>query len=87
MTGQPAGASLPADWTPPPRGLLYATPVPEEEGGGIAVGCDCGTVTHLVIEGAERLTARTEMSFTCDGCLSVHWFHVGPAPATREAGS
>jgi hypothetical protein len=78
--------TVPANWTPPPRSLLYATPVPPEEGGGIDFGCDCGTVTRIVIEGAERLTGPAEMSFTCD-CLSVHWFTVRPdgtpAPGAR----
>jgi hypothetical protein len=76
-------AELPANWTPPPRSLLYATPAPPEEGGGTIIGCDCGTVTHLIIEGADQLTARTEMSFTCDGCLSVHWFTIGPEEVSR----
>lgn len=75
---------LPAGWTPPPRSLLYATPVPPEEGGGIAVGCDCGTVTHLIIEGAGGLSGPAEMSFTCN-CLSVHWFTVGPGGIPEEA--
>lgn len=71
---------LPADWTPPPRSLPYAKPGTPEEGGGIIIGCDCGTTTHLIIDGAEQLTAQVEMSFTC-ACLSVHWFTAGPLEA------
>lgn len=69
---------LPLNWTPPPRSLLYARPA---EGGGLEIGCDCGTVTHLIIDGTGQLTGTVEMSFTCD-CLSVHWFTVGPGGAS-----
>jgi len=76
-------AELPADWTPPPRSILYVEYLAADK--GVVVGCDCGAATHLVIEGAEKLTARTEMSFTC-ACLSVHWFTVGPAEAVTPGG-
>jgi len=72
-------SGLPADWTPPPRSLLYVRPVPAEQGGGLLIGCDCATETHLVIDGLDQLTECREMAFTCDGCQSVTWFTVGPA--------
>lgn len=72
-------AELPPNWTPPPRSLLYATAVPPEQGGGILFACDCGTATRLIIDSDGAMPALGEMSFTCDGCTSVHWFTVGQA--------
>ena len=63
---------------PPPRSLLWIKTVPAEQGGGLEIACDCGNFTHLRIEfedGAE-LEAH-EVPFTCDGCLSTHWFTLG----------
>lgn len=74
-------AELPADWTPPPRSILYARPFTNEEGSGVIIGCDCGTTTQVVIEGIEHFTSPSEMSITCS-CLSVHWFTVGPVEVT-----
>lgn len=71
-------ADLPDDWTPPPRGIISVTPAAAEHGGGILIGCDCGTTTHLVIEDIEHLPVPMEAAFTCEGCGSVHWFKAGP---------
>lgn len=69
---------------PPPRSLISVQPVPAEQGGGVLIGCDCGTSTQLVIEGVANLTHKTELAFTCDGCQSVHWFWVGPLAEAGE---
>jgi hypothetical protein len=70
---------MPADdYTPPPRSLLWAKPVEAEDGPGIELGCDCGTVTVVVIVGADRLTVPEDVAATCDGCNSVRWITVGP---------
>jgi hypothetical protein len=69
---------LPPDFTPPPRSIIHVEMVPDEQGGGVLIGCDCATTTHLIIEDADKLTEDREMAFTCDGCHSVHWFTVGP---------
>lgn len=74
-------AELPPDWTPPPRSLLYARTVPPEQGGGMEIGCDCGTITQLIIDSDGAVPALGEMAFTCGGCQSVHWFTVGPGVA------
>jgi hypothetical protein len=66
-----------AETLPPPRGIISVRPVPDEQGGGVLIGCDCGTTTHLVIDAA-GLTEAREAAFTCDGCMSVSWFTVTP---------
>lgn len=68
-----------SDHLPPPRSLLYVRPVPAEQGGGVEIACDCGTITQLIIEDAGQLTEPREAALTCEGCQSVHWFTVGPA--------
>lgn len=80
-------STLPPDWTPPPRSLLYVKAVPAEEGGGVEIACDCGTLTHLIIEGADQVTEQREMAFTCAGCQSVTWFTVGPLGQDGDAES
>lgn len=67
-----------SDYLPPPRSILSVEAALPEEGGGLLIACDCGTTTQLVIDGAENLTERQELAFTCDGCQSVTWFTVGP---------
>lgn len=69
---------------PPPRSLVSVQPVPPEQGGGVLIGCDCGTSTHLVIEGVSNLTETVERAFTCSGCQSAHWFTVGPLAEAGE---
>lgn len=66
------------DYIPPPRSLLWAKPVSAEEGPAIELGCDCGTVTVLVVPGAERLTVPQEVAVTCGGCNSVRWITADP---------
>ena len=62
---------------PPPRSLISVQPVPAAEGGGVLLGCDCGTSTQLVIKGVSNLAHKTELAFTCT-CGSSHWFTVAP---------
>ena len=76
-------SELPADWTPPPRGIVDIRLAAPENGGGILIGCDCGTTTQLVIEDIEHLATPQDMSFCCHGCQSVHWFVA--SPAARDA--
>lgn len=68
------------DFVPPPRSLVSVQPLPPDQGGGVLAVCDCGTSTHLVLNGLEHLTETREMAFTCDGCQSVHWFIAGQVP-------
>jgi len=58
------------------RSLISAEPLPAALGGGITLGCDCGTTTHLVIEVEGVLTRPREVGVTCDGCLTTHWVTV-----------
>jgi hypothetical protein len=81
--GEPYGAD--SAILPPPRGLLGVQPIPPEEGGGLLVICDCATSTQWVIEGIEHLTGPVELPFTCEGCMSVTWFMIGP-PAEAARG-
>ena len=75
------------DYIPPPRSLLWANPVETERGPGIELGCDCGTVTQLIIEGADRIAQPQEIAVTCEGCNSVRWITVGPVDQLeQEAG-
>ena len=67
-----------SDYLPPPRSILSIEAVPPEEGSGLLIACDCGSVTQLVIDGLEHLSGRRELAFTCDGCQSSTWFTVGP---------
>lgn len=70
--------SMPDDYVPPPRSLLWAKPVPTEHGPGIELGCDCGHVMVLVITDADQVTEPQEIAATCDGCNSTRWITVGP---------
>jgi hypothetical protein len=72
------------DYIPPPRSLLWANPVSTEQGPGIELGCDCGTSTILVIDGADQLTELREIAATCDGCNSTRWITVGPADQLEQ---
>jgi hypothetical protein len=67
---------------PPRRSLISVEPAPAWSGGGVLLGCDCGTTTHLIIEDAELLTEPREAAFTCDGCQTPSWFTVGPTPTS-----
>jgi hypothetical protein len=67
-----------AETLPPPRGIISLRAVPDEQGGGVLIGCDCGTTTHLIIDFDSGLTEPREAAFTCDGCTSVTWFMVTP---------
>lgn len=71
-------STLPDDWTPPPRSIIGVDLAPPELG-GVLVGCDCGTTTHLMVDDMAGLTEPREAAFTCGGCQSVHWFTVYPA--------
>ena len=73
----------------PGRSLLFVKAVPAEEGGGLLIGCDCGTTTHLHIEADGTLAETCEIAVTCDGCHSVNWFTVGPVslPVPRDTGT
>lgn len=44
---------------------------------GVEVLCDCGMTTVLQFA-FENVTETVEMAFTCDGCLSVHWYTLVP---------
>ena len=77
--------TLPPDWTPPPRSLLYARWATTEDGPAIEIGCDCATTTLYVIEDAEHITEVREIAVTCDGCQSVRWITVGPMEELRDA--
>ena len=63
---------------PPPRSIVSIEPVPPEQGGGLLIGCDCGSITHLILAGLEELTQARELAVTCDGCQSSTWFTVTP---------
>lgn len=66
----------------PGRSLISAEPVPSEQGGGMLLGCDCGTTTHLIIDwDSSQPVPSQELAWTCDGCASVHWFRIGPPDA------
>ena len=66
---------------PPPRGLLWVKPLPVEQGGGLEITCDCGTITQLTIQVDDgAVLPDHEVPFTCDGCLSTHWWTIGSAP-------
>ena len=67
----------------PGRGIVFANPVPKEQGGGMLIGCDCGTSTQLVIEWDHtHPVPAQEIAFTCDGCQSTHWLTIGPPDVT-----
>ncbi len=70
-------------FVPPGRSLLWVRAVPGSQGGGAELGCDCGTVARLVLDGIEQLTDAGQAAVTCDGCHSVRWFTVTPR---QEAG-
>lgn len=74
----PLRKMLDGDFTPPPRSLIGVEAVPAEQGGGLLLMCDCGTTTHLIVEGAEDLPESRDIAVTCDGCKSVTWMTVGP---------
>lgn len=39
--------------------------------------CDCGTVTELTVDiERARPGSSTQFAYTCDSCLSAHWFTV-----------
>ena len=66
------------DYVPIPRGLLWARPVPTEDGGGLELACDCGAITIVVIENADQITGPAEIASTCPGCSSVRWITLYP---------
>lgn len=76
--------TLPDDYTPPPRSLLWAKPYSGEGGQGIELGCDCGTTTIYLIDGTDQITEPRDMAFTCDGCNSVRWITVGPVDQMKQ---
>lgn len=87
VSGDGGMTALPDDWTPPPRSIIGVEWVPGEQGGGVLVGCDCGTTTHLMVDDdMGGLAEPREAAFTCGGCQSVHWFTVYP-PAEGGAPS
>lgn len=72
------------DYIPPPRSLLWANPVSTEHGPGIELGCDCGTNTILIIDGADQITQPREIAATCDGCNSTRWITAGPVDQLEQ---
>jgi hypothetical protein len=57
--------------------------------GGIALLCDCGTVTNVGFEmppGSEHAAvADQEVAVTCDTCGSAHWLTItGSGPDADE---
>ena len=69
--------TLPDDYVPPARSLLWVKPYSGEDGEGIELGCDCATVTVYLVDAADLTEAR-EVAFTCDGCSSVRWITLYP---------
>jgi len=72
---------------PAPRGfgIEHVRPVP----GGALLLCDCGTVTGIALSIAPDVLGTVELAFTCDGCLTVHWFYVRvtvPDESENESG-
>ena len=64
-------------------GIERVRPVP----GGAELLCDCGVATDLMLEIDPGVIGTTELAFTCDGCLSVHWFYIRISePAHANAG-
>lgn len=75
------GQTPPLD--PPARRLVHAEYKPGDDGTpGALLTCDCGELTWLVVTGTT--TDVTEAAFTCAGCLTVHWFHIGPLGKLRD---
>ena len=72
------------DYVPPPRSLLWAEPYSGEDGEGIELGCDCGTNTILISDGADQITRPQDSAATCDGCNSTRWITVGPADQLEQ---
>ena len=72
------------DYIPRPRSLLQANPVSTEQGPGIELGCDCDTITILIIDGADQITRPQEVAVTCDGCNSTRWIMVGPTDQLEQ---
>lgn len=70
-----------ADYTPPPRGLLWAKPYSGGDGQGIELACDCGHATIYIIADADQITVPQDIAMTCDGCNSTTWITVGPLTA------
>lgn len=58
------------DFLLPPRSIVSLRPVE----GGVEVQCDCGFGTRLDFSDVPVGGLPVESAFTCDGCLSVHWF-------------
>ena len=43
-----------------------------------SIGCDCGTVTDITLEGVDQIQRQDgwgtrEFAYTCDGCQTSHW--------------
>jgi hypothetical protein len=67
----------------PGRGIVFANPVPKDQGGGMLIGCDCGFNTQIVVEwDHSRPVPAQEIAFTCGGCQSAHWLTIGPPDVT-----
>ena len=61
-------------YLPPPRSIEWVKPVPN----GVEILCDCATITVLELE-IDPAALPSTQAFTCDGCLSVHWFTLAAA--------
>lgn len=65
-----------SDYLPPGRSIEWVKPAPN----GVEVLCDCATVTVLDLRDVPVGALPLEQAFTCDGCLSVHWFTLTAVP-------
>lgn len=64
----------------PRRSIVSLRPVE----GGVEVLCDCATVTVLTFDAG--VSVPLESAFTCDGCLTVHWFELTVAESGCDRG-
>lgn len=54
------------------------------------LGCDCGTLTEITLEGVGAIrkvdgVAAREFAYTCDGCGTTHWLTLAVmAPEARD---
>jgi hypothetical protein len=60
--------------------------------GGFLAFCDCGTPTLVLLTTAEGTSLPPvdiplqDLAFTCEGCLSTHWFRFGQVSQGPEPG-
>lgn len=64
----------------PPRSVLWAKPVTVPSGNPtFEMACDCATVTIYEFD-VTGMREPAEIPISCDGCQSVHWVTITPAP-------